>query len=91
MGINDNPKPLFVTAAEAHTHPNTESDGVLVKMAEVDVKMSGVAVDRTIAGLSESQIGVESKKNGGEVSLLEAVGHLYAMDGRSKQMSFVSD
>ena len=60
-------------------------------MVGVDVIMSAVAVDRAIVGVRDDQSGGGSKKDGGEVSPLEAVGDLYAMDGKIKQMSFVTD
>ena len=74
------------------------SEAINVKMAEGgdmkksevdDVNMSeGVVLDRAIGGMSDDQSGGGSKK---DVSPLEAVGHLYAMDGKIKQVPFVSD
>ena len=40
--------------------------------------------------MTVAQIGGGSK-DGGEVCPLEALGHRYAMDGKIKQVSFVSD
>ena len=48
-----------------------------------------VAVDHGLGVVSVAQIGGGSKE--GEVSTLEAVGKRYAMDGKIKQVSFVSE
>ena len=56
-----------------------------MKMAE------GVDPESAIVGGSESQIRGGSKKDGGDVSPLEALGHRYAMDRKIKQVSIVSD
>ena len=56
-----------------------------------DVTMTGFAVDCAIGGKSDDQSGGGRKNDGGAMSPLEAVGHLYAMDGTIKQMSFLSD
>ena len=60
-------------------------------MQGLNVKMSGVELDRALGVVSDAQIDGGTKKDGGELSPLEAVGHLYAMDGTIKQMSFDSD
>ena len=57
----------------------------------VHAKMSGDELDTALAGVTAAQIGGGSKKDGGVLSPLEAVGHRYAMDGKIKQVSFVSD
>ena len=49
--------------------------------------MEWVEVDR---GLRAAQIAGGSKKDGGEMSPLEAVGHRYAMEAKIKQVSFVT-
>ena len=53
--------------------------------------MTGDAVDRAVGVVRDDKSGGGLKEHGGEVSPLEAVGHLYAMDDTIKQMSFVSD
>ena len=68
--------------SEAFSHPNTGSEGVKMKMS--DVLIGDVEV-------SDAQSGRGSKKDGADVSHLEAVGHLYAIHGTIKQMSFVSE
>ena len=69
------------------------SEGLVMKKSEVaDVKMSvGVVLDCAIGGVSDDQSGGGLDANAAELSPLEAVGHLYAMDGTIKQMSFVTD
>ena len=83
----------YLVDGERHCHPNPGSDGVPVKMAEVvDVIMSeGVEVNRSFGGMRDDKTGGETKEDGGEVSPLEALGDLYAMDASIKQMSYGSD
>ena len=50
----------------------------------------GVTGDRALSAVSGDPIGGVSKKDG-DVSPLEAVGHRYAMYGKIKQVSFVSE
>ena len=81
MEFSANPQPQYLVACDAQSQPNTGSDAAAVKI------MEGVTGD---GGVSDAQIGGGSK-NDDEVSPLEAVGHRYAMDGKIKQVSFVSD
>ena len=46
---------------------------------------------RTVGALTAAQFGEGSKKDGVEVSLLNAVGQRHAMDSKIEQVSFVSD
>ena len=67
------------------------SEGVDMKKSEgEDVKMSRLPVNRAIGGVSDDQSGEGLDANAAEVSPLETVGHLYAMDDTIKQMSFVT-
>ena len=61
-------------------------------MEGVDVIMSeGVDVDLSLVAVREVQNGGGTKKDGGQVSPPEAVGHRYAMNGKIMQVSFDSD
>ena len=65
------------------------TEGADIKKSEIDDgKMVCDELDR---GVSESQIGAQSTEDGGEVSNLEALGHLYSMDRTIMQMSVVRD
>ena len=60
-----------------------------MKIAEGhEVKMSSVGVDCAIGGFTDDLMCAWPKK---DVSPLDSVGQLYAMDGAIKQMSFISD
>ena len=48
----------------------------------------GDEMESSLGGVSDAQFGGGSKK---EVSLLEAMGHRYTLDGTMKQVSFVRD
>ena len=51
----------------------------------------GVTGDCTLGAVSGGAQIVGGSKKDGEVSPLQPVGNPYAMDGKSKQVSFVSD
>ena len=66
------------------------SECVNLEMSEgVDVKMSGVDLDRALAGVRDARIGGGSNSDV-DMSALESVAHRYALDGTMKQVSFVS-